>query len=112
MTALPDGDRQPRQIDVGQQADLLAGELQHRALLIGQHDAAHAAADGKAGAGGAVDALDIGRTPDVADTAAQYRARAAEHQAPVEAAGRQRIAAAVEVQYATAAGAADDPSRL
>src|SRR6266850_3936249 len=73
---------------------------------------ARAAADRKARAGRAVDAGNVGGAIDVADAAAQHRLRAAEHQAVVEAAGRQRIAPPVEVQHAAAAGAADDPSRL
>ncbi len=71
--------------------DLVAGQFQHRALLVAQHDRARAAADRKARAGRAVDAGDVGGTIDVADAAAQHRLRSAEHQAVIEAAGRQRI---------------------
>src|SRR5262249_51994567 len=64
------------------------------------------------GAGRAVDAGDIARTIDIADAAAQHCLRAAEHQAVVEAADRQRISAPMKIQYAATAGAADDPARL
>ena len=58
--ALLQRDREPAQIRVGHQPDLLPGQFQHRALLVGQHDGAGAAADREAGAGRAIDAGDIG----------------------------------------------------
>ena len=104
--------RQPAQIHIRHQPDLPATQFEHRALLVGQHDRARAAADGEAGARGAVDAGDVGRPFDIADPAAQHRLRSAEHEAVVEAAGGQSVTPAAEVQRAAAARAADDPSRL
>jgi len=44
-------DRQPAEVRVGHQPDLPAGQLQHRALLVGQHDRARGAgADREPGA--------------------------------------------------------------
>jgi hypothetical protein len=51
---------QPAQIRIRHQPDLPATQFEHRALLVGQHDRARAAADGEAGARGAVDAGDVG----------------------------------------------------
>src|SRR6478735_5333868 len=110
--SLPHRDREAAEIGVRHQADLMPRQFKHRALLVAQHDRARTAADRKARAGCAVDAGDVGGTKDVADAAAQHRLRAAEHQAVIEAAGRQRITAAMEVQHAAAAGTADDPARL
>jgi hypothetical protein len=42
---LPQRNRQPAEVRVGHQPDLPAGQFQHRALLVGQHDRARAAAD-------------------------------------------------------------------
>jgi hypothetical protein len=53
-------------------------------------DRARAAADGEAGACGAVDARYVGRPFDIADPAAQHRLRSAEHEAVVQSAGRGR----------------------
>ena len=58
---LPHRDREPAQVRVRHQADLAAGQFQHRALLVGEHDGAGAAADGEAGTGRAVDARDVAR---------------------------------------------------
>ena len=52
------------------QADPVPGQLQHRALLVGQHDRACAAADRQARTGSVVDAGDVARAVDVADAAA------------------------------------------
>src|SRR5262245_20661654 len=90
----------------------MAGQFEDRALLIAQHGRARAAADGEARAGGAIDARNVGGAPDVADAAAQHGLRAAEHQAVIEAAGRQRIAPTAEIENAAAAGTSDDPARL
>src|SRR5690349_5503194 len=73
--------REPAQIRIRHQPGLLAGEFEHGALLVGQHDRARAAADGEARARRAIDAGDVGGTVDVADAAAQHRLRTAEHQA-------------------------------
>jgi hypothetical protein len=107
---LPQRNCQPAQVDVRHQPHLTAGQFQHRALLVGEHDRAGAAADRKARAGSAVDAGDIRRTVDVADPAAQHRLRPAEHQAVIQSAGGEPVISAVEVQRAASARAADDPS--
>src|ERR1035437_3402240 len=70
--------RQPAQIHIGHQSDLLAGQFQHRALLVGQHDRARAAADRKPRAGRAIDAGDIAGTVDVS----AYRRFIGSQQAP------------------------------
>src|SRR6185503_2297005 len=59
---------------------------------------------------GAIDAGHVRRPVDVADPAAERGLRATEHQAVVDAADRQRIVLAAEVQRAAATGAADDPA--
>jgi hypothetical protein len=103
-------DRKAGEIGVGHQAELTAGEFQHRALLVAQHDGAGAAADGKASAGCSVNAGDIGRTIDAADAAVQHGLRSSEHQAVIQSADRKRISPSVEGERAAAAGRADDPA--
>src|SRR4051794_33087496 len=106
---LPQRDREPAEVEIGHQADLTTGQLQPRALLVGQHDGARAAADRKPRARRAIDAGHIRGTVDVADAAAQHRLRSAEHEAIVQSARGEGIASAVEVQRAAPTRAADDP---
>ena len=94
-------DRQPTQIRIGHQPDLPAGQFQHRALLVGQHDRARAAADRKPRARRAIDAGDIRRPVDVAHPAAQHRLRSAEHEAVVQSAGKQRVDPAAKAEAAS-----------
>src|SRR5690349_14346619 len=82
---LPQRNREPAQVRVRHQAGLLAGELEHGTLLVGEHDGAGAVDDGKASAGRAVDAGDVGGAVDVADAATQDGFRAAEHEAVIDA---------------------------
>src|SRR6185437_14862343 len=77
-----------------------------------EHDGAGAVDDGQASTGGAVDAGDVGGAVDVADAAAQDGFRAAEDEAVIDAAGREPIFAAAEMQHAASARAADDPAAL
>src|SRR4051794_13807818 len=67
--SLPQRNGQPAQIGIGHKPDLTAGQFQHRALLVGQHDRPGTAADREAGTGRAVDTGDIGGTVDVVDPA-------------------------------------------
>src|SRR6188472_860939 len=109
---LPHRDRKSAQVGIRHQPDLPARELENGALLVGEHDRADAADDGKACASGGVDAGNVRWTLDVAHPALQHRPRTAEHQAVVDAADRKRIAAAVEAERAMAGRAADDPAAL
>src|SRR5579859_2371368 len=110
--ALSQADRQPAQIRIRHQAELMPCQFERDAPGVGEQDAAHAAADHDAGAARRIGARDIRRPPDVADAAAQHRARSTEHETIIDAANRERITATMEIQYAAAAVAADDPSGL
>src|ERR1700741_5179385 len=110
--SLPHRDREPAQIGVRHQPHLLPRQLQHSALLVGQHDRACPRTDREPCARRAVDAGDVGGVVDVADAAPQDGLGAAEDEAVVEPAGRERVGVAAEMQHTMATGTADDPSRL
>ena len=91
--------RKPAQIRVCQQPDLAAAQFQHGALLVGQQDRACASPDRKTRACRTVDARNVRRPPDVAHPSAQHSLRAAEDEAVVQPASRERVAPAVEVLH-------------
>ena len=66
---LPQRDHQAVEVGGDDQSGLPARQRQHRAILVGQYDPTRAGADRNARAGRAVDAINIGRPPDVADGA-------------------------------------------
>ena len=70
---LVDRDRESAEVGIGHQPDLPARKLEHRALLIGEHDRAGAAADGKTRARRGIDAFDVGGALDILHAAAQHR---------------------------------------
>jgi hypothetical protein len=104
--------RQPAQIDIDLQPDLLAGEPKPRALLVLQHEDLPAAEHSSAAAERDIGAADVVGTGDVAHRAVEAGARGAEHQPGAEAPDRDRIDVVVKKQRAVAARRADEPAAL
>ena len=73
--------RQPAEIDVDLQADLLAVEAEHRALLVLQHQHLPAGEDGGAAADRDIGAGDVVGAADVAHRAVEAGARGADEPA-------------------------------
>jgi hypothetical protein len=105
-------DRQAVEVGADDRADRVAGERQHRAVPIGEHDCLRAAADGRADIARGIDAGDVPRAVDVAHGAAKARLRRAEGEAIADAADPERVALAVEGERARARRAADHQARL
>jgi hypothetical protein len=63
---LPQRDHQPVEVGGDDQSRLAARQRLHRAVLVGQYNPARAGADRDARAGRAIDAINIGRSSDVA----------------------------------------------
>src|SRR6185437_1891951 len=104
--------REPAQIEADDEPLLLAGQREHRAALVGEHDGLRATHRGSPRAGLRIDSFHIGRPADVGHAAAEARLRRAEGKAIAQAADRQRIIMAVEVQHAAAGRTADHKARL
>src|SRR5262245_32363862 len=66
---LPQRDHQPAYVGTGDQPDLLAVQRQHGALCVSQHDSPRPNQERGTGASGPINTGNIGRTPDVANTA-------------------------------------------
>ena len=103
-------DGEAAEVGVRHQPDLPALELQHSALLIGEHDGACAAAEGQPRARRAIDAGHVGGAADILHPAAQHGLRSAEHETIVDAADRERINSAAEGEGAVAPRSADNPA--
>src|SRR5690242_8283957 len=86
--------------------------MESRSLAVAEEDRAPAHPKSGTGTRRAVDASDIGRPPDIIYPAGQVGLRRAEHEARADAAHRKRIAPAMEIEAAAAAGAADEPACL
>ena len=70
---LPQRDYQPVEVGGDDESGLAARQREYRTVLIGQHDRARADADRGADAGRAIDAINIIRRSDVADSAKRNR---------------------------------------
>jgi hypothetical protein len=75
---LPQRDRQPAQVGIGDQPDLPARQRQHGTLFVLQHDCPRPNHERGAGAGSPINAGDVRRASDVAHMAVQPRLRSAE----------------------------------
>ena len=111
-TRLLHRDDQAVEIRADDGADRTAGERQHRAVLIGEHDGLRAPPQRRADVSRGIDAGDIPRAADVAHRAAKVRLGSAEGEAVAQPADPERVLSTLEGEGARAGRAADDNARF
>src|SRR5215470_15297448 len=109
---LPYRNDHPVEVGGDDEPGLAARQCQHRAVLIGQHDRAPASSNRGAGAGRAIDSIDVRWRSDVADGTGEIRRRGAKGKAIAHAADHEWITPAVEHERAGATRAADHNTGL
>jgi hypothetical protein len=105
-------DDQAIEIRADDGADRTAGQRQHRAVLVGEHNGLRAPAQRRADVSSGIDAGDIPRAADVAHRAAKVRLGSAEGEAVAQPADPERVLSALEGEGAGAGRAADDKARF
>jgi hypothetical protein len=106
------GEGQAVEIRADDGADRVAGQRQHGAVLVGEHDRLRASPDGGADISGGIDAGHVRRALDIAHGAAEPRLGSAEGETITKAANAQRILAAVEEKRARTGRTTHDKTRL
>jgi hypothetical protein len=105
-------DYQPVEVGGDDESGLAARQREHRTVLIGQHDRAGAGADRGAHAGRAIDATNIRRRSDVANSADEIGRRGAKGKTVAHSADRESIRPAVKYERSAATRAANDKASL